>query len=82
MKPITVIISENDIRFQIEEAASEMEEENQIHFPDEDSRAEFIEDCVSSVIDKYELYDRDPFEYRPNYDDLVFDMAKLYGYIL
>ena len=82
MKPITAIITEADIRVQIEAAATELEEDNQIHFPDSESRAEFIEDCIACEIDKYEFYDRDPFGYRPDYSDIVLDTAKLYGYLL
>ena len=51
-------------------------------FPDTESRAEFIEDCVSSEIDKVELYDWDPFKHRPDYAVAVLDMADLYGYTL
>ena len=82
MKPITAIITEADIRFHIEETATELEEDNQIHFHDSESRAEFIEDCIACEIDKYELYDRDPFGYYPDYSGIVLDTAKLYGYLL
>ena len=60
---ITAVITDADIRYYIDQAATELEEDNQIRFPDSDARAEFIEDCVSSEIDKYELYERDPFGY-------------------
>ena len=79
---ITAILTDADIRYNIDLAATELEEENQIHFPDTAARKEFIEDCVSSEIDKYELYERDPFGYRPKYSDVVLDIADLYGYLL
>ena len=77
---ITAVITDADIRYYIDQAATELEEDNQIRFPDSDARAEFIEDCVSSEIDKYELYERDPFGYRPDYRVEVLDMADLYEY--
>ena len=82
MKKYIAVITDADIRYRIDMAVSELEEENQIHFPDSDARAEFIKDCVSSEIDKYELYDRHPFGYRPDYASEVLDMADLYGYLL
>ena len=78
---ITAVITDADIRYYIDQAVTELEEENQIHFPDGNARTEFIEDCVSSEIDKYELYERDPFGYRPDYGAAVLDMASLYGYL-
>ncbi len=77
---ITAVITDADIRYHIDQATTELEEENQIHFPDSAARTEFIEDCVSSEIDKYELYERDPFGYRPDYRVTVLDMADLYEY--
>ena len=56
MKKFTAVITDADIRYHIDQAATELEEDNLIHFPDSNARAEFIEDCVSSEIDKYELY--------------------------
>ena len=81
MKKFTAIITDADIRYYIDQAATELEEENQIHFSDSAAREEFIEDCVSSEIDKYELYERDPFGYRPDYTAAVLDMADLYDYL-
>ena len=80
MKKITAVITDADIRYYIDQAATELEEDNQIRFPDPDSRAEFIDDCVESEIDKYDLYERDPFGYRPDYPSVVLDMADDYGY--
>ena len=72
---ITAVITDADIRYYIDQAATELEEDNQIRFPDSTARAEFIEDCVSSEIDSYELYER-----RPDYRVTVLDMADLYEY--
>ena len=82
MKKFTAVITDADIRYYIDQAATELEEDNLIHFPDSNARAEFIEDCVSSEIDKYELYERNPFGYRPDYKTEVLDMADLYEYIV
>ena len=61
---ITAVITDADIRYYIDQATTELEEDNQIRFPDSDARAEFIEDCVACEIDSYELYERNPFGYR------------------
>ena len=78
---ITAVITDADIRYYIDQEATELEDESQIHFPDVDARGEFIEDCVASEIDKYELYERDPLWYRPDYRIAVLDMADLYDYL-
>ena len=83
MKTIfTYTITDKDIRYNVDTAATEMEEENQVSFPDTDARAEFIDDCVSCIIDKYELYEHAPFTYTPDYEMEVLDLAELYGYLL
>ena len=41
---ITAVITDADIRWHIDQAATELEEDNQIRFPDSTARAEFIED--------------------------------------
>lgn len=66
-----IIITEDDIR---ENVKRELED---LVFPDEDARIEFIDDCVACVIDNYEQYEI----YMPDYQVLVLDMAKLYGYL-
>ena len=81
MKKYIAVITEDDIRTGFEEAVTQMEEDGAIWFPDTESRTEFIEDCVSCEIDRYELYDRDP-RHRPDYAVAVLDMAGLYGYTL
>lgn len=63
----------------IQQAATELEEGSQIRFPDADSRDEFIHDCAAGELDKYSLYDRDPF-YTPDFSGAILDLAKLYGY--
>ena len=67
-----IIVTEDDIRENVESAAEDL------MFPGEAERAEFIEDCVACVIDNYEQYEI----YTPNYNELVLDMAKLYGNIV
>ena len=79
---IAFTITDADIRYNVDTAAAELEEENQIRFPDCDARAEFIDDCVSCIIDRYELYEHDPFIYTPDYEEEVLDLAKLYVYLL
>ena len=83
MKTIfTYTITDADIRYNVDTAATELEEEKQVSFPDSDARTEFIEDCVSCIIDRYELYEHDPFIYTPDYEEEVLDLAELYGYLL
>ncbi len=82
MKKYTATVTENDIRFEIETAVSELEQDGQIAFPDRDTRAEFIEDCVRSEIDRVELYDSNPFRSQKDYTVDALDSAALYGYTL
>ena len=77
MKYIATITDE-DVRFEIETAAKELEEDNQISFPDSDSRAEFLDDCITGVMDKLNLYET----YMPDYRMEVLDLADTYGYQL
>ena len=78
MKKHIAIITDADIRFEIETAANELEEGNQIHFPDSDARTEFLDDCISCILDKFDLYEH----YCPDYAMEILDVAKLYGYML
>ena len=81
MKKYIAVITEDDIRSGFEEAVAQLEEDLAIRFPDTESRAGFIEDCVSCEIDRYEFYDRNP-GHRPDYAVEALDMADLYGYTL
>ena len=82
MKKYTATVTEADIRFEIETAVSELEQDRQIAFPHSEARSEFVEDCVRSEIDRIELYDSDPFRCRKDYVLEVLDMAELYGCLL
>ncbi len=82
MKKYFATVTESDIRFEIEAAVSELEQDGQIAFPDGNARNGFIEDCVLSQIDGIELYDSDPFRSEKDYTIDVLDMAALYGYTL
>ncbi len=82
MKVYSIIITEDFIRERIKEAVAAIEADNIIRFPDSEARTEFIEDCVYYEIDKYELYDVDPFGEKINYALVVLDMAVVYGYLL
>jgi hypothetical protein len=82
MKKHIATVTESDIRFEIEAAVSELEQDGQIAFPDGNARNGFIEDCVLSQIDGVELYDSDPFRSEKDYTIDVLDMAALYGYTL
>ena len=82
MKKYIATITESDIRFQIEIAVSELEQDGQIAFPDSDTRDGFIEDCVRSEIDRIELYESNPFRSLKDFATDVLDMADLYGCLL
>ena len=73
---VLYMVTDETIRSEIEYAITECLEENWIVFPSVPEREEFTEDCVQSTIDKYELYET----YNPNYEEIVLDMASLYGY--
>ncbi len=77
MKYIATITDE-DVRFEIETATTELEEDHQIAFPDSDSRAEFLDDCITGVMDKLNIYET----YMPDYRMEVLDLADTYGYQL
>ena len=77
MKYIATITDE-DVRFEIETATTELEEDHQIAFPDSDSRAEFLDDCITGVMDKLNIYET----YCPDYRMEVLDLADTYGYQL
>lgn len=78
MKKYITCITEEDIRFEIETVATELEEDNQVQFPDADARAEFLEDCAQGIMDKLDSYEH----YTPEYASEVLDLAKVYGYLL
>ena len=82
MKKYVSAITQSDIRLEIETAASVLEQDGQIAFPDGNARNGFIEDCVLSQIDGIELYDSDPFRSEKDYTIDVLDMAAFYGYTL
>ncbi len=78
MKKYITVITEDDIRSGIEEATAELEETEQLRFPDAAARAEFLNDCIVCVIDKFDTYEH----YCPNWTTEVLDAASLYGYEL
>ena len=71
-------ITDEDVRSEIEMATTELEEDHQIAFPDSDSRAEFLDDCITGVMDKLNIYET----YMPDYRMEVLDLADTYGYQL
>ena len=77
-----ITITDEDIRFGIENAAAEAEEDNQVQFPDAAARKEFIDDCVADIAIKMDIYENDPVPYFPDYNAAVLDMARLYDYLL
>ena len=77
---ITIHITKDGIRSEIEMAVTELEEAERIHFPDTITRTEFIDDCVGCVMYDYEMREYDLKVYTPNYIMVVLDTAKLYGY--
>ena len=60
-------------------AITELQDDNQIRFPADASRNDFFEDCLSGTLDQFDLYDLDPY-HLPDCNNIVLDMAKLYGY--
>lgn len=78
----------SDIRYEIECALSIEEEEGTISFDSfascpcgdyaspSDAREDFIEECIETILQQEELYDRSPYTYSYNYTDLVLETAK------
>jgi len=80
MKSFTVTITEDMIRDKFDFDIGDFEEDGSIKFESDEQRDEFLEDCVEQVIDKYEDYGI--LEYSPNYEDIIYDTAKLYGILI
>lgn len=77
---VSITITDEDIRHDVETMTADLEEEEWIRFPDDKSRDEFIEDCTECIIDKYEFYDGSDCIYAPDYESEILDLAKWYGY--
>lgn len=80
MRSFTVTITEDMIRDKFNFDIGELEEDGTLKFDSDEQRDEFIEECVDYVIDKYEDYGI--MEYAPNYEDIIYDTAKLYGILM
>ena len=80
MKSFTVTITEDMIRDKFNFDIGELEEDGTLKFDSDEQRDELLEDCVEQVIDKYEDYGI--MEYAPNYEDIIYDTAKLYGILM
>ena len=80
MKSFTVTITEDMIRDKFDFDIGELEEDGTLKFDSDEQRDELLEDCVEQVIDKYEDYGI--MEYAPNYEDIIYDTAKLYGILM
>lgn len=80
MRSFTVTITEDMIRDKFNFDIGEFEEDGTLKFDSDEQRNEFLEDCVEQVIDKYEDYGI--MEYAPNYEDIIYDTAKLYGILM
>ena len=80
MRSFTVTITEDMIRDKFNFDIGELEEDGTLKFDSDEQRDELLEDCVEQVIDKYEDYGI--MEYAPNYEDIIYDTAKLYGILM
>lgn len=69
-------ITDEIIRSEIKYAVNDCIENGWIVFPSVPAMNEFIDDCVSCIIDKFELYET----YTPDYTEIVMDLSKFYGY--
>ena len=70
---IVLTVTDESIRYEVEDALRECEENEWIIFPSQEAREKFIQDCVEDVIERYELYD---FAYHPDYSELVWSLAE------
>ena len=78
MSRMIFCITDEDIRSIVNDQVNDAESEEWIAFPDSESRSEFIEELIESVIDRIEnngMYTHDYF----NMND-VLDLANDYGY--
>ncbi len=82
MKIIVPAVTDDDIRHDVEYWVTEFKAEGWILFPDDDACNELVDECVREIVDRYELYERAPNSYCPNYDEIIFDCARDGGYIV
>lgn len=75
-------VTDEDVREEIEAAISEAITEKAIRFPDETARSEFTADCVGCTVMDFEDHDASGELFDPDYIEIVYDMAHLYGYIV
>ena len=78
---ILVKITDEDIRYNVENAIKECTENDWISVPEASAMEEFIQDCVQQVVDNYETSEYYPRPYVPDYTDIVMDNAKWDGYM-
>lgn len=81
MAKILAIVTDETVRENIRDAIRDMTDDKMLSVPD-DKMAEFEDECVDEIIYTYELHERDLIEYRPDYSEVVLDIAKSYGYLL
>ena len=77
MKRIVLQITDTTIKYDVEDALKEMEDNDEIEFPTIETRDEFITECVENIIERYEFYD---YEFTPDYDEIVYELAAEYEY--
>lgn len=77
-----IAITDDDIRYDVESIVKENCDNEWIKFPNEEARAEFIDDCVEYFCDQYEdgFYDR--VMERDEYEAVIIEFADDYGYRL
>lgn len=71
-----IFITDGMIRDDVIQALTDAETDELITIPSDALRDEFITDCIECTVMNYQDFD----EYNPDYNDIVLDMAKLYGY--
>ena len=80
MAKILAIVTDEDVRSEIKHTIRDLIDDDLIRTPDD--MAEFEDECVQAIVDAYELHERDLIGYRPDYEEVVLDMATSYGYLL
>lgn len=81
MAKIIVQITDETVKNNVEDTIKECTEEGWIDIP-QDEMPEFVQECVETIIDSYELHERDIQEFHVDYQDVVLEIAQMYGYLL
>lgn len=75
-----VTVTDEDVKQNVIDTVEEFENDDEIEFPSDEVREQFIDDCTESICDKYEAEYWDHELSYMDYEVEVSDMARECGY--